>query len=94
MLNALAALSAPGLDYGRPARPLPVQRRPGNVLRVPVSSALRQQQDHQRRPPRASTWAAVAGWSDGYVKNGVTYNARGQVTVRNTELPGAITDAP
>jgi pectin methylesterase-like acyl-CoA thioesterase len=24
----------------------------------------------------------------------VTYNSRGQVTVRNTELPGAIKDAP
>ena len=30
------------------------------------------------------------GWSDGYTKNGVVYNSRGQVTVRNTELPAAI----
>jgi pectin methylesterase-like acyl-CoA thioesterase len=30
------------------------------------------------------------GWTDGYTKNGVVYNSRGQVTIRNTELPAAI----
>ena len=30
------------------------------------------------------------GWTDGYTKNGITYNSRGQVTIRNTELPAAI----
>ncbi|MGY1681907.1 pectinesterase family protein [Geodermatophilus sp. SYSU D01176] len=30
------------------------------------------------------------GWSDGYTKNGVVYNSRGQVVIRNTELPAAI----
>jgi pectin methylesterase-like acyl-CoA thioesterase len=30
------------------------------------------------------------GWTDGYTKNGVAYNSRGQVTIRNTALPAAI----
>ncbi|MCW2802342.1 MAG: large repetitive protein [Propionibacteriaceae bacterium] len=30
------------------------------------------------------------GWTDGYAKNGVVYNSRGQVTVRNTDLSAAI----
>jgi pectin methylesterase-like acyl-CoA thioesterase len=30
------------------------------------------------------------GWTDGYTKNGVVYNSRGQVTIRNTDLPAAI----
>jgi pectin methylesterase-like acyl-CoA thioesterase len=30
------------------------------------------------------------GWTDGYLKNGVTYNSRGQVTIANTVLPAAI----
>ncbi|MGY1635472.1 pectinesterase family protein [Geodermatophilus sp. SYSU D00742] len=30
------------------------------------------------------------GWADGYTKNGAVYNSRGQVVVRNTELPAAI----
>ena len=30
------------------------------------------------------------GWSDGYTKNGVVYNSRGQVTIRDTQLPAAI----
>ncbi|WP_342372061.1 pectinesterase family protein [Propioniciclava soli] len=30
------------------------------------------------------------GWSDGYTRNGVVYNSRGQVTIRNTTLPAAI----
>ncbi|GAA4983500.1 pectinesterase family protein [Kineococcus glutinatus] len=30
------------------------------------------------------------GWSDGYTKNGVVYNSRGQVTIRNTSLPAAV----
>lgn len=33
------------------------------------------------------------GWTDGYVRNGVTYNSRGQVTIRNTTLPSAIRTA-
>jgi pectin methylesterase-like acyl-CoA thioesterase len=30
------------------------------------------------------------GWTDGYTKNGVAYNSRGQVTIRNSVLPAAI----
>jgi pectin methylesterase-like acyl-CoA thioesterase len=30
------------------------------------------------------------GWSDGYTKNGVVYNSRGQTTIRNTSLPAAV----
>jgi pectin methylesterase-like acyl-CoA thioesterase len=30
------------------------------------------------------------GWTDGYTKNGVVYNSRGQVTIRNSALPAAI----
>ncbi|MGY2067595.1 pectinesterase family protein, partial [Blastococcus sp. SYSU DS0619] len=30
------------------------------------------------------------GWSDGYVDNGQVHNSRGQVTIRDTELPAAI----
>ncbi|WP_433828227.1 pectinesterase family protein [Actinoplanes sp. CA-015351] len=33
------------------------------------------------------------GWTDGYTKNGVVYNSRGQVTIRNTALPAAIKTA-
>ncbi|WP_170068206.1 pectinesterase family protein, partial [Arthrobacter ruber] len=30
------------------------------------------------------------GWADGYTKNGIVYNSRGQVTIRTTDLPAAI----
>jgi pectin methylesterase-like acyl-CoA thioesterase len=30
------------------------------------------------------------GWTDGYPKNGVVYNSRGQVTIRDTALPAAV----
>jgi pectin methylesterase-like acyl-CoA thioesterase len=30
------------------------------------------------------------GWTDGYTKNGVVYNSRGQVTIRDTDLSAAI----
>ncbi|MDN4609536.1 pectinesterase family protein [Arthrobacter burdickii] len=30
------------------------------------------------------------GWTDGYTKNGIVYNSRGQVTIRNTDLPAAV----
>jgi pectin methylesterase-like acyl-CoA thioesterase len=33
------------------------------------------------------------GWTDGYTKNGVVYNSRGQVTIRNTALPAAVKSA-
>ncbi|WP_432535058.1 pectinesterase family protein [Kineococcus arenarius] len=35
------------------------------------------------------------GWSDDYTKNGVEYpDSRGQVTIRNTELPAAVKSVP
>ncbi|WP_432491860.1 pectinesterase family protein [Kineococcus auxinigenes] len=34
------------------------------------------------------------GWSDGYTKNDVVYNSRGQVTIRNTALPAAVKSVP
>ncbi|WP_337062108.1 pectinesterase family protein [Kineococcus sp. G2] len=34
------------------------------------------------------------GWGDGYAKNGTVYNSRGQVTIRDTELPAAVKSSP